>query len=277
MTLLQRNRLFKIEICLAALGLFMMLVTTLAVLHLAPQTAAAAVRRAPGVLQPLLTRLADPWPYAPLVSMILAAVYALASLILILNFFEKTSSPEIIFFAMFVFSFSFELFRGMLLLKEVLLLSQVYLILAMRALYFGRYFGVFCLFAASVYAAGLDIQKHGNILLIALIVTLLIVIGIPIDTLAWNSSLTMLSGYDSMFRLAQAGITIITLLSFFMSAYTQRSKEYLIIACGMILALAGRNVLFAADTIAALPLGIALLGMGTWLACVQLHHVYLWL
>ncbi|MDR0388819.1 MAG: hypothetical protein LBH73_01975 [Spirochaetaceae bacterium] len=277
MTLLQRNRLFKIEICVAALALFGILVITLAALHLAPAATAGAVRRTSGVLQPLLTRLADPWPYAPLVSMILAAVYALVSLILILNFFEKTSSPEIIFFGMFIFSFSFEIARSMLLLKELMLLSQAYLILASRVLYFGRYFGVFCLFAASVYAVGFDTQKHGNALLIALVVTLLIVIGLPIDSQAWNSSLTMLSGYDAMFRLAQAGIAIITLLSFFVSAYTQRSKEYLIIACGMILVFLGRNVLFAADTIAALPLGIVFLGLGTWFACVQLHYVYLWL
>ncbi|MDR1178203.1 MAG: hypothetical protein LBK64_05190 [Spirochaetaceae bacterium] len=277
MTLLQRNRLFKIEICFAALALFMMLVITLAVLYAAPQTAAAAIRRAPGVLQPLLTRFSGPWPYAPLVSMLLANIYALAALILILNFFEKTNSPEIIFFAMFVFSFSFELVRSILLLKDTLLLSQVYLIIASRVLYFGRYFGVFCLFGASVYAAGLDIQKHGNVLMIAVIITLLIVIGMPIDSLAWNSSLTMLSGYESMFLLAQAGIALITLLSFFVSAYTQRSKEHFIIACGMILTLLGRNILFAADTIAALPLGIVILGLGTWLACNQLHHVYLWL
>jgi hypothetical protein len=277
MTLLQRNRLFKTAICFAALALFMMLTVALVTLPLAPESIAAAAQRTRGILQPLLTRLSSPWPYAPIVSMLLATIYALASLIVILNFFEKTGSPEIIFFTMFVFSFSFELVRSMLLLKEMLRLSPVYLILASRVLYFGRYFGVFCLFAASAYAAGLDIQKHGNILLIALIVTLLIVIGIPIDSLAWNSSLTMLSGYDSMFRLAQAGIAIITLLSFFVSSYTQRSKEYFIIACGMILVLLGRNILFAADTFAALPLGIVLLGVGTWLSCVQLHHVYLWL
>jgi hypothetical protein len=86
----------------------------------------------------------------------------------------------------------------------------------------------------------------------------------------------MLSGYDAMFSLTQVGIALITLLSFFVAAYTRRSREYLIIALSMIGVLLGRNILFAADTIAALPLGTAFLALGTWISCRQLHHIYLW-
>jgi hypothetical protein len=115
------------------------------------------------------------------------------------------------------------------------------------------------------------------VLFIALIVTLLLVIGMPIDSSSWDSSLTVRPGYERMFILAETGIGMMTLLSFFMSSYTQRSKAYLIIASGMVLVLLGRNILFNADTLIALPAGTLLVALGTWLACVQLHHVYLWL
>jgi hypothetical protein len=144
-------------------------------------------------------------------------------------------------------------------------------------LLFGRYFGIFSLFAASVYAAGLKVQKQGNTIFIIIVATLVIALRVPIDGLSWESSLNMISGYTSMFRLVEAGIMIITMISFFISAYSRGAREYVFIGIGSSLVFFGRNVLLSADTwITPLP-GLIILGMGTWFICTYLHRVYLWL
>jgi hypothetical protein len=66
------------------------------------------------------------------------------------------------------------------------------------------------------------------------------------------------------------------MLSFFISAYTRGSREYIFIGIGSLMVFWGRAVLLSADTwITPLP-GLLLLVGGTWIICVQLHRVYLW-
>jgi hypothetical protein len=209
--------------------------------------------------------------------MLSSVLYAFITTILIYYFFEKTQSPEILFFALFVASFSFEALRVMVPLVAVNNLPNVYLVMSSRVLLIARYFGVFSLFAASVYAAGLGEQKQGNIVFIITIAAMVIALGTPVDGLAWDSSLMMVSGYTAMLKMVEVGIVLITAISFFISAYSRGSKEYIFIGIGSLLAFWGRAILLAADTwITPLP-GLALLAAGTWIICVQLHRVYLWL
>jgi hypothetical protein len=156
-------------------------------------------------------------------------------------------------------------------------LPGVYPVMAARMLLFARYFGVFSLFASSIYAAGLGVQRQGNIVFITAIAAMIIALGVPVDGIAWDGSLMMLCGYTSMLKLAEAGIALITAASFFISAYSRGSEEYIFIGIGSLLALWGRAVLLSADTwITPLP-SMALLVAGTWIICAELHRVYLWL
>jgi hypothetical protein len=102
-------------------------------------------------------------------------------------------------------------------------------------------------------------------------------LGAPIDALSWDSSFMMIRGYPSMLRLVETGIMLITMISFFISAYSRGSKEYIFIGIGSFLVFCGRAMLLASDTwVTPLP-ALLLLAGGTWIICVQLHHVYLWI
>ena len=156
-------------------------------------------------------------------------------------------------------------------------LPSVYLIISSRILLFSRYFGIFSFFAASVYASGLDVQNQKNIILVICLAPLIIALGSPIDGFSWDSSFFMLTGYHVMFRLVEGGIALITMASFFISAYIRGTKEYVIIGAGAFLVFLGRNILLSADTwLTPLP-GLFLLSLGTWFICTYLHRVYLWL
>jgi hypothetical protein len=275
MTLQERNVILKAGIVFA-LACFILTVAGLVfVFPVYPDFESA--RRSAGIAQAIAGHFLDPSPYVPVVSILAAALYALVTIILICYFFEKTQCPEILFIALFALSFSFEGLRIMTPLKLAREIPALYMAMASRFMLFGRYFGIFSLFAASVCAAGLEMQKQQNIIGVIVMVTLIIALRVPIDTLSWDSSFSMINGYRSMFRMIDTGVLLITMASFFMSAYSRGDREYISIGIGSLMVFAGRNILLGADTwISPLP-GALLLALGTWFICTRLHKVYLWL
>jgi len=230
-----------------------------------------------GFFQAVLALRFEPRLLAAHVAVALAALYSLTALAFIYFFFEKTQSPEILFVAFFAASLSPEALRLALPLARAYDAPALHLLMASRAILFGRYFGLFSLFAASVHAAGYQAQQQRNAILIIVATTTFVALGMPVDTQVWDSSLAMLSGYASMFRLVEAGLFLLTAASFFIAARARGSREFVLVGAGAVLALAGRAVLLRADTWAALPIGLPLLAFGTWLVCTRLHRVYLWL
>jgi hypothetical protein len=277
MTLSKRNGFFKAGILLSIAALGGMIAVLVSVIPAYPAAMEEASRRSSGLVQGLTDRFFQPAPYAPLASSAAAVIYALVSLILIYYFFEQTNAPEILFVALFVFSFAFEGIRLMIPLKRLYELPGIYLMMGFRTLLFARYFGLFALFAGSVCAAGLELQKQRHMLLVISAAALVIALGLPIDVMTWDSSLFMLSGYGSMFRMVETAIVLITVVSFLISAYSRGSKEYILVGAGSLLALLGRNILLSADTWLNPPPGLFLLALGTWLICARLHRIYLWL
>jgi hypothetical protein len=276
MTLSVRNNYFRIGIGLSFLSLAITLALSFVTFSVYPQVGAAAVRTT-GIFQSLVSRFFQSQAYVSLATMGSALLYALIAMILIYYFFEKTQSPEILFFALFVSSFAFEGLRTLAPLREVYAFPAFYLILGSRTLLFARFFGIFSLFAASVYAAGLGEQKQGNIVFIIAVAAWVTALGVPIDGLVWDSSFMMVRGYSSMLRLVETGIVLITMITFLISAYSRGSKEYIFIGLGSFLVFWGRSMLLASDTwVTPLP-ALLLLAGGTWIICVQLHHVYLWI
>jgi hypothetical protein len=113
--------------------------------------------------------------------------------------------------------------------------------------------------------------------MIITVTTLIIALGVPIDTQTWDSSLNMVNGYVSMFRIIEVGTLLITIVSFLIAAWTRGSREFAFICAGSALAFLGRNILLTADTWAGPPAGLLFLAGGTWLICTKLHKFYLWL
>jgi hypothetical protein len=277
MTLSDRNTFFKAGIIFASVCMLFIIITAFIVLPAYPARAMETARRSAGFIQSFIGHLFEPSPLAPFVSIAGAGLYSLITLVLIYYFFEKTQCPEILFFVFFVLSFAFEAVRILIPLKAVYIISPPYLLMAFRILLFARYFGIFSLFTASVYAAGLEVQKQRTIILILTVATMVIAMGVPIDTLSWDSSLSMISGYTSMFRMVESGVLFITMISFFIAAYSRGSGEYILIGVGSFLVFLGRNILLSADTWVSPFPALLLLAAGTWFICIQLHKVYLWL
>jgi hypothetical protein len=277
MTLSSRNVVFKAEIAGSVLILTGIIAASFTTLPLYGEMLVQAVKRPPGLFQALISQFLEPAPLVSYAVMIAAAVYSLVTIALIFYFFEKTQAPEILFITFFAVSFAFEAARLIAPLRIAMNLPGFFLVFGHRVIIFGRYFGLFSLFTASVCAAGLELQRQGTTILIILLCTLVIALGIPVDSFSWDSSLCMIAGYNSMFMLIETAVILFTAVNFIVASRSRGSREYILIGLGSFLALVGRNWLLRSDTwLTPLP-GLLVLALGTWFICRQLHRVYLWL
>jgi hypothetical protein len=277
MTLSVRNNCFKAGITLSALSLAAMTAAVFVVIPVYPEAVSEAARRSTGIFQGFLEKLGPSAPYVPFVSMLGAVLYSLTSITLIYFLFEKTQSQEILFFSLFVVSMAVESIRIVIPLKVVYDFPALYCVMAARILVFSRYFGLFSLLASGICAAGLEMQKQRNAIVVILLTALAIASGVPVDGLSWDSSLTMLTGYTTMFAIVEGGLVFFTVVSFFIAAYNRSSRDYVFIGIGTLLAFAGRNILLYADAwLSPLP-ALMILAAGTWFFCTRLHQIYLWL
>ena len=277
MTLSARNLVFKLGIILSFLYLLICIGVSIQAIPVYDLMETEITHRPEGILQKLAGQFFNTNLLAVHCSILVLVLYSFFSILFIYHFFEKTQSPEVLFVALFAISFSFEALRLVIPLQWVYEIPSLYILTASRILLFGRYFGIFSLFTASVYAVGFKTEKQRNVIMIITVTALIIALGFPIDTQTWDSSLNMLVGYISMLRLIEAGTFLIAILSFFIAVWLRGSHEFFFICAGAILAFIGRNILLSTDAWIGLPVGLLCLAVGTWLICTKLHKIYLWL
>ena len=237
----------------------------------------AADHRAEGLFASLFALFARPSAWATVAAVPLACAYAAGTIVMLYYSFEKTQAPEILFFALFAFSFIGEFFRITVPIASLREWPPAIVVGAARALSFGRYFGVLALLASSVYANGIDFQKHGRVVIIIVITSLTIAAGVPVDGLSHDTALTPISGYRYMLDLTEITIAGIAAASFLVGAYVRSAREFYAAAGGVFLVTIGRDFLLRGDSWAAVLFGSAFLIGGTWLFAVKIHRYYLWL
>ena len=270
MTLSERNTIFKAGIAFCSVFTLLIIAVSFLTIPIYPEMMEENACR------PMEILLNNDY-YAVHTSLVLSVLFSLVGIILIYSFFERTSAPEMFYIAFFVISFAFEAIRLILPLSVIFNFPSFYVRVAFRILIFSRFFCIFSLFAASMCAAGLEVQKTRNVIFVIIIASLVITMGVPIDILNWNTSLNMVNGYISMFRMIELAAFLTTIISFLVAAKNRGSKEYNHVAIGTIFALAGRSILLSSDTWTGPILGILLLVFGTWFLCSKLHKIHLWL
>jgi len=277
MTLSERNTFFKIGILLCSICTLFVTVSSFFVIPVYSQIMAEYTRRPGNVFQIVTGFFPGNNNYAVYFLLAAAVIYSLVSIIVIHFFFERTSTPEILYIAIFTISFALEAVRLILPLQYIFCFSVFYVVLAAKILLFVRFFGIFSLFTAGLCAAGLEVQKTRNVIFLMIVAALVITLGIPIDGSNWDTSFNIINSYNSMFSLVSAAVFITTVISFFIAAKNRDSREYVYIAIGAGLALAGRGFVINVDNWASLVPGIILLSIGTVILCSKLHKIHLWL
>jgi hypothetical protein len=215
-------------------------------------------------------------PYAVFAGIGTAVLFAFVSQVLLFYFFEKTQAIEVRLLGMFLFSFTFEILRIVIPLKTVMQLSGYIPVITSRLIVFGRFYGMFALFAAGLYVSGLKIRREETIIFTIAVAALLFALRIPVDSFSYDTSLYPLTGFSYMFGIVNTVIVMLSILCFLSGAYTRGSREYYFIALGIMAAAAGRRMLFTADTWIMLVSAAAVLFFATWYTGAQFRRMYLW-
>jgi hypothetical protein len=276
MTLSERNTFFKAGIFFCSISVLFVLAASFLIIPVFNGIMEGYSSRPVNIFQFLTSFLKNDY-YAVYISLAAAVLYSLISIIFIHYFFERTSVPEILYIALFTVSFALEAVRLILPLHHIYNFSLFYVSIALKSLFFARFFGVFSLFTAGLCAAGLEVQKTRNVIFVIIITSLVITLGVPIDASNWDTSLNIINSYTPMFTLIGLAVSVITMISFIIAANIHDSREYINAAIGVLLVMTGRSFLLNIDNWISPVLGILLLSIGTGFLCSKLHKIHLWL
>ena len=277
MTLSERNDVFKGGIVISLICLLICIAASIKVIPVYPSMEQEVIARSRGIFHTLAEKLFNAQFLAVNCCIMVSVLFSFLSIFLIYFSFEKTQSPEILFIAFFAASFAPETLRLIIPLGHIYDIPSLYYLMVSRVILFCRCFGIFSLFAASMYAVGFGAQRQRNVIMVIVVIALFIALGVPVDNQTWDAGLNMISGYNKMFFLIEIGTFIFTTISFFIVAWSRGSREFVYIGTGAVLVFFGRNILLGADTWAGPAAGTVSLVLGTWLICKNLHKVYLWL
>jgi len=199
--------------------------------------------------------------------------FSVISSLLLFHYFKKKISPEIFFFILFILALSLQsvrLFQFQLLLINV---SPFFGVLITRLYYFFRLFGLFCLFASSLFPIGIKFQKFETILISILLISFTLSALMPIDSTFMNSYFLYTISDSSSILLMTLSIRVLTIVNLARVAITTKSKNYILVLISSVLIIAGDELLLFFP----IPLiAITLILIGTAIYSRSIYNYYLW-
>ena len=210
-----------------------------------------------------------------LVSIITIFVLILCAGFVLRILFRKTAAPELFFFIIFLFTFAFE---GLRVLNILFYFYKVPLYLEVfnsRFVYFGRIFGVFMLFCASLYAVEMKYQKFNIVIGVFALAALLLAYLLPLDPSILLTNFLYRLGDESSFFFINFAIALFSILNFLVAA-VKRQGRFLPIMFAVLSVLGGRELLFYTLNPWMLAAGLALVCGGIIVFSKQIDKIYLW-
>lgn len=216
-------------------------------------------------------------PVWPLVAIGLSSGFSLFGGFGFRRLFRRVSSLEIYFFLLFIVSLSFDAIK---VLNWVFLIQNLtpYLGgLITRVVFFGYFFGLFCLFTSSLYSGEISYQKIGTLLGMIGTICLALSYSMPVDITSLQPTLLYRVGGEEYLFLLRIGLMVLTLLSFARSALISRSREEWSICGAVALLLVGRELIFyKADSPLSL-VGFVMLAIGSFYFSRKSYLKHLWI
>lgn len=205
----------------------------------------------------------------PIISTIFFGIYAVTTSSIIRYTFEKTQSPEIIFFFGFLIGCLFELLR---LLIPILNLWDNYSTLVIfigKTLFAGRLISIICFLFSSIFVQESQGQETERNLLIIIVVSCIFAEFIPVNAGKISSSLLPEIGFYTIFYFVTGLVFIITVITLYFTEKKSRILGFVFLYLGYISLTYSSNFLFC-------TLGIIFTTLGTKYYLENLHNYYLW-
>jgi hypothetical protein len=187
--------------------------------------------------------------------------------------FKKTGSAELFFLALFIFSLLFEVFKFGGFFVHYLNWPDALIIFFVKAVYFGRIFGLLAIFFSSLYTLHMDYQKYNIIIGVMALVSFALAIYIPFDTQSpLSNGLFKLGDEQGVFILLSA-IKLFCIINFVVAVF---KREIFMLLPAVLFLLAGRELLLFAPGPVTLIIGGILLLAGIILVDIKMKALYYW-
>jgi hypothetical protein len=207
----------------------------------------------------------------------ICGVFVVGALIIVglRNLYHKTDSPEILFLLLFGLSLCLESWRlGTLALPAGGASIRTAAFITRAVLAF-RLFGLLCLLAGSLYAAGMQYRRYplliGGMGVLALSLALLL----PLDATVFDQTLLYRLGDRHGYLFLQLILGLLMLVDFLAAARLRGSRRFAWVAVAAVLLLAGRELAVEGLAPAVMALGALCLAGGTMLFSREIGVHYL--
>lgn len=213
--------------------------------------------------------------YLNLGSVLFLTVFSLIGWFIIRSYFKKTASAEMFFFMFFVISLSFETVRILQILliiyEEAMFLGN----LLTRIVFFGRFFGLLCLFFSGLFSSWLEFQRIGLVLSVSLLLPFALSSAVPVGT-EIQADLMYILGSRNEVMLVVIALEVFCVLNYIFAAVFLKQKESLMVALGMAFVVGGRELMFFAPQLVFIIIGSICLILGSIVFGRKIHALYLW-
>ncbi len=203
-----------------------------------------------------------------IISIVMLSLFSTIACIIIFFSFRNTASAEIFFFFVFIFSLIFDIVK--------LADFDLYGMTATRIIYYGRFLGTLALFFAGLFTTGLEYQKMGITAVILFLLPIALVLVLPVDITSIVAGGTCEIGRFHEIVTALSVLNLMAVLNFFIAWQKNESGDYLLIAAGIFLAEAGREIIYYTQGIILPSAGFLLLAGGIVIMGLKTHRLYLW-
>lgn len=211
-----------------------------------------------GPVAEVLKRLSGPYPWwlflrrppAPnlllltgLISIFILVCFSFAANLSISSLYRKTASPELFFAMLFLISLSLEAWRAGALALNAMSMPVSLEATATRVVVFSRIFGLFCLLASSLYAAGMKYTHYSLLTAGILLLSFTLAATLLVDSSTFQLNFLHRMGDRRDYRTILAVLAALIVLSFLAAGAIRRSLRFAAAAAASLLLLGGRELL----------------------------------
>ena len=211
----------------------------------------------------------QPYSYASLAAIATLALYTPVVSTVVRYVFEKTQSPEILYFTGFLTGCMVETFRLCIPLFNLWGGYSDFIIFTGKLVLAGRILAGMSLLFSAIFSSDDKIQEADKNLVIAIAISVALAAATAVDTRTILPSIMVQTSYHSILMFVRIFLAVMTALAFMLSGKIKTMISY-------ILLFAGYMCLTLSDTLFLTALGLLLFGIGTKVYLQQLHNYYLW-
>jgi hypothetical protein len=160
------------------------------------------------------------------------------------KYFRKITSPEIFFAAAFIVSVALD---GVSILQvyRIIFDEPLYIgVISTRIVHFGHYFGIFCLFIASLFALGIQYQKFWTLLGIVVLLAAIISYLLPINQTIMYHNLLFKVDIETGLYFVYYAVALFTIGDYLFTAVSTGSKDKWVATLCILIFISSREVLF---------------------------------